>query len=144
MSSGHQPRALLRGFVVNIKYVRFLVFAYRTGRFWLFERITRGQRIRPESWKARCVTYILFTRVCVCLSSDHLRGRVLESQSITVCFIVTPYRLSPIAHTSHTISHQWRSLGAYSSSDPAGCAHRAMVRQACLLQAATEPSRSEC
>ena len=55
------------------KCVRNFVFASRAGRHWLFERIRRDRGIRPQSWKARCATPILFTRVCVCPSSDHLR-----------------------------------------------------------------------
>ena len=47
LSSWHQPRAVLRGFVVNKKYVRHFVFAYRAGRHRLLERITRDRRIRP-------------------------------------------------------------------------------------------------
>ena len=73
-----EPRASTTRLVARFEskeiYVRLFVFAYRAGRCWLCERITRDRRIRPESWKARCLTSILFTRVCVCLSSDHLRA----------------------------------------------------------------------
>ena len=89
--------------------VRHFVFASRAGRHWLFERFTRDRRIRPQSWKARCVTPILFTRVCVCLSSDNL-GALLQGPCVSVkkrhCVIVIPFRLTPIAHTSHITSYR--------------------------------------
>ena len=63
--------------------VRHFVFASRAGRHWLFERFTRDRRIRPQSWMARCVTPILFTRVCVCLSSENLRA-LLQGPCVSV------------------------------------------------------------
>ena len=79
LSSGHQPQAVFRGFVVHKKCVRNFVCASRAGRHWLFERFTRDRRIRPQ----RCVTPILFTRICFCPSSGNLRA-LLQGPCVSV------------------------------------------------------------
>ena len=83
VSTGHQPRAVLRGFVVHKNVFDIFVFASRAGCHWLFVRFRRDRRIRPQSWMARCVTPILFPRVCVCLSSDNL-GALLQGPWVPI------------------------------------------------------------
>ena len=85
--------------------VRHFVFASRAGCHWLFERFRRDRRIRPQSWKARCVTPILFFRVCVCLSSDYL-GVLLQGPWVSI-------KKTAVCH-DHSIS---------ANPDPAHIAH---------------------
>ena len=108
--------------------VRIFVFASRAG----------DRRIRPQSWKARCVTP-WFPRVCVCLSSDNLLA-LPQGPWVSVkerhCVIVIPISANP--DRAH-IAHHFSSVAEAS----AACAHRTVARQACPLRATTEPARFE-
>ena len=139
LSPGHQHEPCLRGFAVSRHTFEF-VFCTPSWTSLAVWRIRRDRGIRPQSWKARCSTPILFTRVCVCLSSDNLRTLPQARRSLSKkkrhCVIVIPFPLTPIAHTLHIIFS--------SVVEPLLLVLIAHVaRQACPLQATTEPTRFE-